>query len=80
MKQADSQTLATLGSAAKGAAFDKAYMDAQVAAHQKALNDLQSFSGSAPDPDLKALIDKAIPKVKEHLDKAQQLQSKVGAP
>ena len=80
MKQADSQTLGTLNSAAKGAAFDKAYVDAQVAAHQKALNDLQSFAGSATDADLKALIEQAIPKVQAHLDKAQSLQSKVGAP
>lgn len=77
-RQMDTQTMATLNSAAKGSAFDKAYMDAQVAAHQKTLNDLQSFSGSAPDPDLKALIDQAIPKVQAHLDRAQQLQSKVG--
>jgi len=80
LKQADSQTLGTLNSAAKGPAFDKAYMDAQVAAHQKALNDLQSFAGSTSDADLKALIEKAIPKVQAHLDKAQSLQSKVGAP
>jgi putative membrane protein len=79
MKQDASTTLSTLNSTPKGAAFDKAYIDAQVAAHQKALNDLQNFANSAPDPDLKTLIQGAIPKVQGHLDKAQQIQSKLGA-
>jgi putative membrane protein len=77
-KQASDQMLATLESTAKGAAFDKAYIDGQVQAHQQALNDLQGFSANAPDPQLKSLIDAAIPKVQAHLDKAQQLQSKLG--
>ena len=77
LRQQDSQTMATLNSTAKGAAFDKAYIDAQVQAHQKALNDLQSFAGTS-DADLKALIDQAIPKVQAHLDRAQQIQSKLG--
>jgi len=79
MKQEASTTLSTLNSTPKGAAFDKAYIDAQVAAHQKAVNDLQNFANSAPDPDLKTLIQGAIPKVQGHLDKAQQIQSKLGA-
>jgi putative membrane protein len=79
MKQDASTTLSTLNSTPKGAAFDKAYIDAQVAAHQKALNDLQNFANSAPDPDLKAQIQGAIPKVQAHLDKAQQIQSSLGA-
>jgi len=77
-KQAGEQMIATLNSTAKGAAFDKAYIDGQVQAHQQALNDLQGFSASAPDAQLKSLIDAAIPKVQAHLDKAQQLQSKLG--
>jgi putative membrane protein len=76
-KQAGDQMLATLESTAKGAAFDKAYIDGQVQAHQQALSDLQGFSANAPDPQLKSLIDAAIPKVQAHLDKAQQLQSKL---
>jgi putative membrane protein len=77
-RQQDSQTMSTLNGAAKGPAFDKAYIDAQVAAHRQALSNLQSFAGATSDPDLKALLQQAIPKVQSHLDKAQQLQSKEG--
>ena len=80
MKAEESATMAKLDSAAKGAAFDKAYIAAQVMGHQKALDNLKTFSGGAPDPDLKTMIDGAIPKVQAHLDKAQQLQAKVGTP
>ncbi|AHG89538.1 protein of unknown function DUF4142 [Gemmatirosa kalamazoonensis] len=75
LRQSDSQTLASLNAAAQGPAFDKAYVDAQVAAHQKALNDLQTMAGATSDQDLRALIQQAIPKVQAHLDRAQQLQS-----
>jgi putative membrane protein len=75
MKQQNQTTMASLDSA-KGSAFDKAYINAQVQAHQQAVTDLQNFSSQSPDPDLKALVDKALPKVQGHLDKAQQIQSK----
>jgi len=76
-RQMNEQTAATLNATAKGAAFDKAYIDGQVQGHQQALNDLQGFSANATDAQLKQLIDGAIPKVQQHLDKAQQLQSKL---
>jgi putative membrane protein len=78
-RQQDSQTMATLNGTPSGAAFDKAYVDAQVQAHQKALNDLQSFSGSTSDLELRALLDAAIPKIQAHLDRAQQIQQKLGS-
>jgi putative membrane protein len=78
LRQQDTQTLATLNSTAKGAAFDRAYIAAQVQAHQRTLTDLQSFVGAVSDADMRALIEKSIPKVQAHLDQAQQLQSKLG--
>jgi putative membrane protein len=76
-QRASQQTITTLNSTAKGAEFDKAYITSQVQAHQQALNDLQGFSTTATDPQLKAAINAAIPKVQQHLDKAQQIQSKL---
>ena len=61
----------------KGADFDKAYMDMQVQAHQKTLDDLRSFEAKAQNAELKAMITKAIPKVEAHLQKAQALQQTV---
>lgn len=77
-RQQDDQMMAALDGAPKGIPFDKAYADAQVQAHQKALNDLQSFAGGTADADLKALLEAAIPRVHAHLDRAQQLQRKLG--
>jgi putative membrane protein len=61
----------------KGADFDKAYMDMQVQAHQKTLEDLRSFQAKAQNGELKTMITNAIPKVEAHLQKAQQLQQTV---
>lgn len=61
----------------KGADFDRAYMDMQVQAHQKTLEDLRSFQAKAQNAELKTMITNAIPKVEAHLQKAQQLQQTV---
>ena len=66
-----------LQSAGSGAAFDKAYMDAQVQGHQNTLSFLQSAQNSAQNADLKRMITDAIPDVQKHLERAQALQSKV---
>ena len=60
-----------------GAEFDKTYVDMQVQAHQRTLDDLRSFQAKAQNAELKAMLTGAIPKVEAHLLKAQQLQSHV---
>jgi putative membrane protein len=62
---------------ASGAAFDKAYIDGQVTAHQNTLSFLQRAQSSAQNADLKQLITAAIPDVQKHLERAQSLQSKL---
>ena len=57
-----------------GADFDKAYMDAQVDAHQKTLDMLNDARKNAKNADVTSLIDAAIPKVQSHLDRAKQIQ------
>jgi putative membrane protein len=64
--------------AAKGATFDQQYIAGQVADHQKALDNLKSYQGTAQNADLKNLIQNAIPKVQQHLDRARDLQGKLG--
>jgi putative membrane protein len=63
----------------KGAAWDKAYIDNEVAVHQSVLNLLQTAQNSATNADLKALITEAIPAVQGHLTKAQSIQSKLAS-
>lgn len=63
----------------KGAAWDKAYIDNEVAVHQSVLNLLQTAQNSAQNADLKALITEATPAVQGHLTKAQAIQSKLAS-
>jgi putative membrane protein len=74
-RAAGDQMVQQLNSTAKGAEFDKAYVDGQVQAHQQTLTELQSMQSTVDNADVRALIEKAIPKVQDHLARAQKLQS-----
>lgn len=63
----------------KGKAFDQAYVAAQVAAHQKALDLLNRFATSAQNAGLKTVLQQGQTKVQSHLDMARTLQQKVSA-
>ena len=70
---ADSMT-----SAPKGAAWDKWYVDHEVADHEKVLAFAQSAANTTTNADIKAAIAKATPVVQKHLDTAKKLQAKLG--
>lgn len=72
------KTIGTQLQGASGAAFDKAYIDGQVAAHQNTLALLQRAQNSAQNADLKQMITTTIPDVQKHLERAQSIQSKLG--
>jgi putative membrane protein len=62
-----------------GAAFDKAYMaQAGVADHKTVHKMLQKDQKSAKDPDVKALAEKMLPTVEQHLKSAQQIAAAKG--
>jgi putative membrane protein len=69
----------SLTAEAKGPAWDKAYIDNEVAVHQSVLALLQTAQGAASDTSLKALIQKAQPTIQGHLTKAQDIQGKLNA-
>ena len=60
-----------------GAAWDKAYINHEVAYHQAVLNTAQTALGAAQNAELKALIEKAAPNIQAHLDHAKSIQSKL---
>ena len=68
----------SLTNAPRGAAFDRMYMAQQVASHQKTLQDLNNFQTMAQDQSLRTLVQGAIPKVQQHLDRARQIQTSLG--
>ncbi|MEP6731868.1 MAG: DUF4142 domain-containing protein [bacterium] len=69
----------SLKSMAKGASWDKFYVDHAVAGHEKVLRFAQDAANNAQNADLKAMIQKATPTIQKHLDKAKELQSKMSA-
>jgi putative membrane protein len=73
------QEQSQLSPLSKGPDFDRAYINDQVADHQTVLAMLHQFESEAQAAQLKMLIEKAIPKVQSHLDRAQKLQSTLGA-
>lgn len=77
LQSSSQKMLDSLKSMPKGAAWDKAYIDNEVAAHQAVLSLLQTAQGAAQDTSLKALITKATPLIQAHLTKAQDIQSKL---
>lgn len=63
---------------AAGADFDRMYMDMQVRDHEATLNLLNAARGAAQHADLRTLIDGAIPKVTQHLERARQIRGQLG--
>lgn len=62
-----------------GAAFDRAYVDHEVAYHQAVLDAVdQSLIPGAKNAELKALLVKVRPAFVAHLEHAKQLQSSLG--
>lgn len=59
-----------------GAAFDRAYIDHEVALHEQVLGALnQTLIPSAKNPELKALLEKGRPIFTGHLEMAKQIQT-----
>jgi putative membrane protein len=60
--------------AAKGAEFDKLFVEQQKEGHQKALEALKSYSSSGDAASLKTFAGKATPVVQSHLDKLNAMK------
>ena len=73
-QKAEADKLAKLN----GAAFDHAYMQAQVKGHHEAMALLSGYAKTGKDADLKAWAQKTLPTVKDHGREAQQIASAVG--
>ena len=61
-----------------GAAFDKAYIDHEVAYHEQVLSALdKTLIPDATNPELKALLVKVRPAFEDHLEHAKKLQAEL---
>lgn len=62
----------------KGAAFDREYVDHEVAYHQAVLDAIdKTLAPSASNAELKALINKVRPAIAAHLEHAKMIQAKL---
>jgi putative membrane protein len=62
----------------KGAAFDKAYIDHEVAYHEQVIDALdKTLIPNVKNAELKALLEKTRPAFVAHLDHAKQIQAKL---
>jgi putative membrane protein len=75
VSKAGAQLLNTMPS---GPAFDRAYMALQVADHSTALDSLRVWQGPAQNGSLKQYIVGSIPRVQDHLQRAQEIVSRLG--
>ena len=60
-----------------GAEFDKAYVSAMVAAHEKDVALFERQAASDGDPDAQAFAAKTLPTLKKHLEAIKDIQSKL---
>ncbi|WP_333585833.1 DUF4142 domain-containing protein [Phenylobacterium sp.] len=57
--------------------FDKEYMEAQVDAHQRALNLMQRYANDGDRPELQAFAAATAPAIQQHLDRARALRDQI---
>ena len=71
---------AALRAAPKGAQFDRTYIEQEVAMHKAVLDLAEKAHGAAQNEELKALIEQAKPVIEKHLERAEEIQKKLGKP
>ncbi|HET9812953.1 MAG TPA: DUF4142 domain-containing protein [Sphingomicrobium sp.] len=64
-----------LRAAGMGPSFDMAYQQAQISAHQQAIQLMQNYAASGDVPALQAAASQALPTMQMHLQQAQMLQT-----
>jgi len=74
----DAQQLQSKLESASGKQFDKDYIAGMVEDHQKDVKDFQDASQNAKDPDVKQIATKLTPTLERYLQKAQQIDQKLG--
>jgi predicted outer membrane protein len=77
-QQMAADTKQKLESTAKGAEFDRTFVDAQAQAHQAVLDRLNQAGNAQLGNDVDGRVDKMKESVEKHLREAQRLQQSLG--
>jgi putative membrane protein len=80
LKPAAESEMAALKGAAKGAAFDRTYIEQEIGIHKAVLDLAGKAHEAAQNEELKKLIEQAGPVIQKHLDRAEEIQKKLGKP
>jgi predicted outer membrane protein len=80
LKPAAESEMTTLKSTPKGAAFDRTYIEQEIGIHKAVLDVAQKGHDAAQNPELKKLIEQAKPVIEKHLNRAEEIQKKLGKP
>jgi len=80
LKPAAASEMAALKAAPKGAQFDRTYIEQEIGIHQAVLDLAGKAHDAAENEQLKKLIEQAKPVIEKHLDRAQEIQKKLGRP
>jgi putative membrane protein len=73
-------TLKSLQSMAADSGFDRAFVQAQIQAHQSSINTLKAIRPTVKDADVQKDIDATLPVLESHLSKATQLAAQLRNP
>lgn len=73
----DAKELQTKLSSDTGKQLDKDYMDSMVEDHQKDVQEFTDKAQNAKDSDVKQWVNKTLPTLQKHLEKAQQIDAKL---
>ena len=80
LKPAVESEMAALRAAPKGAQFDRTYIEQEVTMHKAVLDLAEKAHGAAKNEELKGLIEQAKPVIEKHLERAEEIQKKLGKP
>ena len=80
VKPAAQGEMTALKAAPKGPQFDRTYIEQEVAIHKAVLDLAEKAHDAAQNEELKKLIEQAKPVIEKHLDRAEEIQKKLGRP
>jgi putative membrane protein len=80
LKPAAQSEMAALKAAPKGLQFDRSYIDQEIGMHKAVLDLAAKGHDQAHNTDLKKLIEQAKPVIEKHLNRAEEIQKKLGKP
>ena len=80
VKPAGQSEMEALKAAPKGPQFDRTYIEQEIAIHKAALDLAGKGHDTTQNQELKGLIEQAKPVIERHLEKAEEIQKKLGKP